>query len=218
MNEASLPPHGGRGLISRILPELERDRVEQESGGVYHISDADLSIFHRIADGALSPLEGPMDSAAFHRVLDEGVIESNGKDCAWTIPIAFPIARKEADRLEIGEIVSVKQSNDETIGVLEISDIYPFDRERYNRCVYGTERDDHPGARIFNDDPRDYLLGGTIWAFRQTFDSNFNRYMLTQRPASGPRVRPTPRGGEADARGAFHRGRAQSAGGSHQVG
>lgn len=180
MTHLSFPAHGGCGLINRTIPEMERDTVLTTTNGkVYHISDADLSIFYRIADGALSPLEGPMNEDIFFHVLEEEFIESNGKKYAWTIPIAFPIAKDEAEKLEKGETVLVKNSGGEIIGTLEISDIYPFDKAKYNRSVYGTERTDHPGARIFNDDPRDFLLGGKIWAFPQPKNSAFGNYMLT---------------------------------------
>ena len=39
------------------------------------VSDADLSTVYRFGDGVLSPLAGPMDSAAYDRVLEESVIE-----------------------------------------------------------------------------------------------------------------------------------------------
>ncbi len=177
----SFEPHGGNGLVCRLLPEMEKDTILSEIRQMktYEISDADLSIFYRIADGALSPLEGPMDSDEFHRVLEKEIIERNGKKYAWTIPIAFPASKKDADRLKKGETVAVKNIRNEIIGLLEISDIYPFDKDRYNRSVYGTDRKDHPGARIFNDDTRDYLLGGRIWALPQPRDPGFGKYMLT---------------------------------------
>ena len=180
MERASLAPHGGRGLINRIVPETERERLHRACNGkIYRISDADLSIFHRIADGALSPLEGPMDSVAFRRVLDEEIIESGGEKYAWSIPIAFPVSGADAKSLEEGDTACVIRSDGEMIGVLEISDIYPFDKKKYNAVVYGTERDDHPGARIFGGDPRELLIGGKIWAFPQVFDPRFSDYMLT---------------------------------------
>jgi len=174
------PAHGGGILINRTIPEIERETILAETNGkVYHISDADLSIFYRIADGALSPLEGPMNADVFHQVLDKEFIENNGKKYAWTIPIAFPVAKEKAEKLEKGEAVLVKNSGGDIIGTLEISDIYPFDKAKYNRSVYGTERTDHPGARIFKNDPRDFLLGGKIWAFPQPKNSAFGNCMLT---------------------------------------
>ena len=179
----SFMPHGGSGLIDRTLPEMEKERMLSETNNhkVYHISDADLSIFYRMADGALSPLEGPMGSEEFHHVLDNEVIQRNGQKYAWTIPIAFPVSKKDADTFESDETVLVKNEKGEGIGTLEISDIYAFDKDKYNRSVYGTERTDHPGARIFNDDPREYLLGGRIWAFPQQKDPRYGKYMLTPR-------------------------------------
>jgi len=183
VNISSLTPHGG-SLVNRIIPELAREQILKRTGDhVYNISDADLSVFHRIADGALSPLEGPMDSETFNRVLDEEVILKNGNKFAWTIPISFPVSKKKAEKFQAGETVAVKKSNGEIIGILEISDIFPFDKKRYNTAVYGTGRDDHPGARIFNEDSRGYLLGGRIWAFPQNFDRKFSRYMITPEEA-----------------------------------
>ncbi|MBD3179991.1 MAG: adenylyl-sulfate kinase [Candidatus Latescibacteria bacterium] len=177
MNSPSLKPHGGKGLINRVLPEIERERLSLEKS--YTISDADLSIFHRIADGTLSPLEGPMDSETFNRVLDEEVIISEGRKYAWTIPVSFPVSSMDAEGYQRGETVLVRSTDGTAVGTLEITDIFPFDKKRYNSSVYGTEREDHPGARIFNDDPRDHLLGGKIWAFEQAHGPDFARYMLS---------------------------------------
>ena len=48
------------------------------------VSAADLSTVYRIGDGTLSPLVGPMDSAMYDRVLEESVIEVDGKEVAMT--------------------------------------------------------------------------------------------------------------------------------------
>ncbi len=180
MKQIILPPHGGCGLVNRIIPEMERGHIVEEAKNrnVYKISNSDLSVFYRIADGALSPLEGPMNSNEFNQVLDKEIIERNGKKYAWTIPLAFPIEKANADKLKTGETVTIENEKGEIVGTLEITDIYPFDKKRYNKSVYGTDRNDHPGARIFNDDLRNYLLGGKIWAFPQPKDPSFGQYML----------------------------------------
>ncbi len=181
MNNVIPSPHGGCGLINRIIPEFERESFVQKAlkSKTYTISDADLSMFYRIADGALSPLEGPMDKDEFYKVLDEEVIERNRKNYAWTIPIAFLVSKKENDSYEIGETVVVKTKLGVIVGSLEITDIYSFDKVYYNKIVYGTERTDHPGPRIYNDDPREYLLGGKIWALPQLNHPIYGKYMLT---------------------------------------
>ena len=181
MSGSILPPHGGGKLVNRTVPESERESLIKETKGMktYYISDSDLSVFYRMADGALSPLIGPMEEDEFNKVLEEEVIERKGKKYAWTIPLAFPIDEAEADKLSRGETVAVKNSSKELIGVLKITDIYKFDKGKYNAAVYNTEREDHPGARIFNKDERDYLLGGEIWALPQAGNGILGRYMLT---------------------------------------
>ena len=60
-------PHGGMGLVNRIVPEnKEKDYIDSlKDKKVYTISDADLSMFYSIANGLLSPLVGPMDEKEF---------------------------------------------------------------------------------------------------------------------------------------------------------
>lgn len=175
------PPHGGNGLIDRIIPEIERPHFAQNTlkQKVYAISNADLSIFYRIADGTLSPLEGPMNKEEFYKVLDKETIERNGKKYAWTIPIAFPVSKEQSQIFEIGETVTVKNEHGIVVGALEISDIYCFDKDKYNKSVYGTDRKDHPGPRIVNNDQRDYLLGGKIWALPQYKPAFYGKYLLS---------------------------------------
>ena len=181
MNNHLPPPHGGGGLVDRFIPEVERKHLFSEALklNTYTISDSDLAAFYRIADGGLSPLEGAMTEEEFNKVLEEEVIERDGKKYAWTIPIIFPIGKRDAKKLKKGETVLVKNEFGFIIGKLEITDIYPFDKEKYNRSVYGTDRRDHPGPRIVNNDPRDYLLGGKIWALPPLVYPEYGKYMLS---------------------------------------
>ena len=61
MKKSVIPPvHGGGKLVTRILPEIEREAylLKANEYKTYTISEADLSMFYRMADGGLSPLEG----------------------------------------------------------------------------------------------------------------------------------------------------------------
>lgn len=172
-------PHGGLGLVNRIIPDNQKKEFEESlyNKKVYTISDADLSMFYSIANGLLSPLHGPMDKKEVNRVLEEEVIERNGKKFAWTIPISFPIFKDEAEKMEIGETVAIHNEKGDLVGSLRISDIFYFDKDKYNLSVYGTDRKDHPGPRIVNDDSRDYLLGGEIWALEPVHTHYYEKYM-----------------------------------------
>ena len=175
------PAHGGGKLINRIVAEGEKDKFLKEAGKLktYTISNGDISVFYRIADGTLSPLEGPMDEKEFNQVLEKEYIERNGEKFAWTIPIAFAVSKEDKESFNIGEKVSVKTEKGKIIGILEISSIYYFDKLKYNKSVYGTEREHHPGPRIFNEDPREYLLGGKIKALPQIEHFSYGKYILS---------------------------------------
>lgn len=172
--------HGGR-MINRIVPHEDREAllVDFQNRKQYHLSEGDLSVFHRIADGTLSPLEGPMTGEEFYKVLNEEHITRNKKRLVWTIPIAFPVEKNDAKTYKVGEEVTVFSPAGELIGSLFIEDIYPFEKETYLEAVYGTDRTDHPGARSILSDNRDYLLGGNISALPQTWDERFKQYMLS---------------------------------------
>ena len=176
-----LGPHGGGGLVNRIVPEEGRESFFAATSKLqsHMISDADLSVFYRIADGALSPLEGAMDKEEFNLVLEKEYIIRGGRKYAWTIPIAFMISKQESEKFAPGEVIAIKDERDVIIGSLEISDIYYFDKDKYNKLVYGTDRKDHPGPEIVNDDPREYLMGGTIKALPQFKNPEFGQYMLS---------------------------------------
>jgi sulfate adenylyltransferase len=172
--------HGG-GLINRIVPHRDREGFLEDLQKMrkYYISQGDLSIFHRIADGTLSPLEGPMAREEFYKVLEEEHIERNGEKLAWAVPIAFPVDHDNAQSYHAGEELVVVSPSGEFVGSILIEDIYLFEKRRYVESVYGTERTDHPGARSVFSDERAYLIGGKISAVPQTRDGRFGKYMLT---------------------------------------
>ena len=181
MNSNMIPPHGGCGLVNRIVPEDEIEAFIEKAKKCksYSITDGDLSMFYRIADGTLSPLHGGMNKAEFNRVLEKETIERKGKAYAWAIPMAFPITDDEWELFGAGETVAVRDQRDVIVGTIEISDIYQFDKDKYNMAVYGTERQDHPGPRIVNNDSRQYLMGGEILALPEIKSKEFGQYMLS---------------------------------------
>src|SRR6476620_7888193 len=115
-----ISPHGG--LTEPV--NRTRDDVGTHPKKIA-LSDADLSSLYRIGDGGLSPLTGPMTREEWDRVLDEEVIVRSGKKYAWTIPIAFPVDAPTAKDLKAGETVALVNSKGETVGSLNVRDVYP---------------------------------------------------------------------------------------------
>lgn len=169
-----IPPHGG--LTEPVHLIVPSDQSAGFLRGNIHdgrsvddlprltVSKADLATVYRIADGGLSPLTGPMTQEEWNRVLDDEVIIRDGKKYAWTIPLALPVSTADTDKQGImpGHKAVLVNEAGQAIGVLDVTDVYPFDKMKYVKAVYGTERTDHPGARMVLEDPRDLLVGGNI--------------------------------------------------------
>ncbi len=170
-----IAPHGGE-LINRTVTTLPAT-----TGPAIPVSDADLSTLYRLADGGLSPLTGPMTKAEYLQVLEEQVVVRGGKKLAWTIPLAFPVDEVLAKQITPGSVCPLQNSAGETVGVLHLKDVYPWDKPKYNAAVYGTTRTDHPGARIANDDPRTFLVGGDVHVLPQPKNKDFGDLVLSPR-------------------------------------
>jgi sulfate adenylyltransferase len=172
-----IPPHGGlTEPVSRTVPRLEAPNTAP-----IPVSDADLSTLYRIADGGLSPLTGPMVREEYDRVLDEEVIVRNGMKYAWTIPLAFPVEEGLARRLNAGSLHPLHDERGRLVGVIEVRDVFAWDKARYNASVYGTPRSDHPGARIALSDPRTYLVGGEVRVLPQPKHPEYGDLVLSPR-------------------------------------
>jgi sulfate adenylyltransferase len=181
-----IPPHGGlTEPVDLTVPENERSEFLSQAASLSKVpvKDADLSTVYRFADGALSPLEGPMDSATFNRVLDESVIDHGGKLYAWTIPLALPVTSEIAAGLKAGTKVALVNSSNDIVATLDVSDVYEWDKKRYLESVYQTERTDHPGADMVlkGDADLTHLIGGTLRALPQPKHPRFGKYVLSPR-------------------------------------
>jgi sulfate adenylyltransferase len=179
-----IAPHGGlTEPVNCTVPAGQVDALKAEAAKLTKLplSDADLSAVYRFGDGALSPLTGPMDRKAYNRVLDEAVIEHQGKLYAWTIPIAFPVTAELAKQIKPGQKVALTNLAGEVVGTLDVSDVFEWDKPKYIKSVYLTERTDHPGADMVlkGDADKTHLVGGKIQALPQPKNPRFGKYVLS---------------------------------------
>ncbi|MBI1345275.1 sulfate adenylyltransferase [bacterium] len=181
-----IPPHGGlTEPVCRTVPAAEIEAFKAEAAGLPQVpvSAADLSSVYRFGDGTLSPLTGPMNSEAYHRVLDECVVINDGKKYAWTIPIAFPVTADMAKTLKAGDKVALVGPDGAVAATLEINDVYAWPKLKYIQKVYLTDRVDHAGANMVlqGDADKSHLIGGEIKVLPQPKNAKFGKYVLTPR-------------------------------------
>ncbi len=173
-----IAPHGGT-LVNRITTDAEALKARAADLPKVPVSAADVSTVHRIADGTLSPLVGPMAKGVFDRVLADKVIEHNGRALAWTIPLSLPVTSELAGSIKPGQAVALVDPQEQLIAVLDVEDVFEWDKMAYLKAVYGTDRTDHPGADmvLVNDADKTHLLGGRIEALEQQVNASFGQYI-----------------------------------------
>ena len=177
-----VPVHGGLAQpVDRIIPFNKKAEFLKRAEGLpsIRVSSADLSTVHRLADGALSPLTGPMKKEAYDLALAEKVVLSEGGRYAWAIPIALPVTDAEAKSVEAGAACAIRTESGDVVAILDDLEVFDWDKTNYLKSVYGTERVDHPGGRIVDNDDRSKLIGGLISALPQPKNTEYGEFMLS---------------------------------------
>lgn len=167
-------PHGGQ-LVQRIVKEEERDQLlaqaqqwKQIPINTWTISDLDL-----IGVGAFSPLEGFMEEADYHSVL-ENMRLSNGT--VWSIPIILALDESITSTLQIGEQVALVGEQDGVIyGTLEVRSIYTVDQQQEAVKIFKTDDPEHPGIQKLFSRSSIYV-GGPIQVLKRPQPEKFGEF------------------------------------------
>ncbi len=167
--------HGG---LDQPVHRFDLSAASQSGLKSVEVNDVDRATLGRIADGTLSPLTGPMGISDCESVLERKAIERDGKLWAWTIPIVLPLTDEEAAECQAGSTVQLVDTDGEPFGSLTVSSCYDWDKDRFLRAVFGTERMDHEGARRWLADERTKLVGGNILLVPAVDDRPFAKYIM----------------------------------------
>jgi sulfate adenylyltransferase len=147
-----IKPHGGT-LVDRTGPRPDGvETLERLDLTSRELSDLDM-----LASGALSPLEGFMGFADY-----EGVVESmhleNG--LPWALPVCLAV-----DAAPSGDTVALV-GDGELRAVLEVGQVYEYDKEREAERCFRTTDENHPGvARLYSQKP--FYLSGRVTVFER---------------------------------------------------
>ncbi len=154
-----IAPYGGR-LVDRFADPETREELRKRLADAPRVvlSRYSLANLELIGVGALSPLEGFMDSNEYRAVV-EGMRLPTG--LPWTIPVVLPVSPGEAATLEEGIDVALVDERGRIVGSLRVSEVFERDMERELHAVYRTTDPSHPGvAKVLAQGS--LLLAGTV--------------------------------------------------------
>lgn len=163
-------PHGGalqeRGISQASFDErtagLRRIRVDARAVN-------DLELF---AVGALSPLTGFLEEAAYQRVVESMRLPDG---TLWPLPITLAVAEAPA----VGSKVVLVDEAGRDRALLTVSSRFERDPRHEARHVFGTEDPAHPGVQVLLEQART-LIGGDV-EVAPLPEQPFQRYRLTPR-------------------------------------
>jgi sulfate adenylyltransferase len=173
---STCPPHGGT-LINRILDgdsrQAQLERAESlPSITVGSVAASDLEL---IGNGAFSPLTGFMGEADYRGVVDDMRLASG---LPWSIPVTLAVARDEADSLQIGSQIALRDEDGRVLAILDLAEKYGRDAQHEAQQVFRTAEDAHPGvARIYAGG--DVYLGGEVTVLNGPANPPFAEYRRT---------------------------------------
>ena len=81
----------------------------------------------------------------------------------WSIPVILPISKETAESLK-GASEVVLMDGDTPAGVVTIEEIFPIDKPQYNKNIFRTEDEAHPGVAWLRD-AGDFSIAGKADVF-----------------------------------------------------
>jgi sulfate adenylyltransferase len=167
--------HGGR-LINRVLEGRSREEWLARAPNLPRVpvNSRQLADVEMIAVGAFSPLEGFMGSRDYASVLSEERLASG---VVWTIPVTLTVSEDTARALRGSEAVALTDEADQTIAVLEVEEIFAYDREREAQAILRTTSDAHPGVGYLRS-AGDHCLAGPIHLLERPDHGPFEKFRL----------------------------------------
>ena len=176
-------PHGGV-LINQMIPEHKREAEMERARSMPSIRvdlEAVITI-EMICTGVLSPIKGFMNKEDYLSVLEKGRLKDG---TIWPVPISFaPIGDRNAEviaGLKVGGEVALIDSSNEPVAILEIEDIFDYDKEHRAQSLFGTTDRNHPGVDSINRRMGTKSLGGTLHLLRRADWGPFEKLRLEPR-------------------------------------
>lgn len=140
MTEELISPYGGK-LINLIANENERMALFDHASTLpsVQLTRRQTCDLEMLATGAFSPLRTFMGKADFERVADEMRLADG-----TIFPIPITLSVETLADIEIGRSIALRDAKNELLAIMDVEEIYEWDRERTAANVFSTVDTRHP--------------------------------------------------------------------------
>jgi len=170
-----IDPHGGK-LINLYVNETEQEHYHEEAAQLPQVilDDKNISDLEMIASGAMSPLTGFMSQKDYRSVVETMHLE-NG--IVWSLPITLAVKEDTVRKIEKNGEVCLLDHNQNSLAILQLKEIYQYDKKTEAEKVFRTDDANHPGVNYVYHQG-EYYIGGSIRMLRRPAHDNFIKYRL----------------------------------------
>ncbi len=167
--------HGGE-LINRYAAGAEREALLKKAASypALVLDDKNISDLEMIASGAMSPLCGFINQADYESVVENMRLATG---LVWSIPVTLAVDEVKAKALKNTQHAALYDENDHLLAVMDVEDIYGYDKQKEAEKVFRTTDDAHPGvAHVYAQ--ADFYVGGKITMLNEPAHEDFHDYRL----------------------------------------
>jgi sulfate adenylyltransferase len=150
---ALIRPHGGE-----LAPRSGERPDGVDALETLTLTPRELSDLDMLASGALSPLAGFMGSADYERVIDEMRLADG---LPWALPVCLA-----TEKTPTTDRVALADETGRPLAVMDVEEVFPYDKEREADRCFGTQDGAHPGVARVLAQP-DHYVGGRVTVFER---------------------------------------------------
>lgn len=145
VQKTTIEPHGGK-LINRELTGIARKEYLEKCKSLSSltISKWIISDMEMISNVGFSPLIGFMGEKDYLSVLKYMHL-ANG--LPWTLPVTLPVTKADAKSINVEDEVAQYSVEGELSGVIQVEEMFEYDKQEEARLVYKTMASNHPGVK-----------------------------------------------------------------------
>jgi sulfate adenylyltransferase len=163
-------PHGGK-LINR---KIKKESYDTTGFTEFEISTNLSEDILNISHGVFSPLEGFLTNNDLKNILLQKRLSN---DTPWTIPILLDFDKKDLSGIKEGDSVLLINKENGLRAILDVFEIYKYDKKTLAQSIYRTQDVNHPGvANVKN--MKENLVGGKV-SLLDSKTREYDEYNLT---------------------------------------
>jgi len=168
--------HGGR-LINRVATGAERDALLARANKApkLALNAREVSDLEMLGVGAMSPLEGFLGKDDLASVVSRCRL-ANG--VVWPMPVT--LSAKGSVKPARGQDLALTDETGRLLGLIEVTEVYSFDKNLEAQGCLGTTDKTHPGVQYLDSIGGQYVAG-PVWVLNMPSYDFANEFRLSPR-------------------------------------